>query len=291
MNHAPRSRESLDRSPAAAAKIHVRTHTPLVLMSVLILAIAGCSVPATYQVANPSLKTKKILIVVTNHADYPTRHDKTGLWVTELTHFYDVMDRAGFQMDIASPLGGKTPLDERSRSWIYMDKAAKAHLSDAAFVAKLESTIRVADVNPADYVAIYFTGGHGTMWDFRDNAELAKVAERIYNDGGYVTSVCHGAAGLLNLRLPDGTPLISGRRVTGFSNTEEWLAGTTDQVPFFLQNELAARGSEYMKAVMPFTSYAITDGRLVTGQNPFSGKAVAIALIRAMNAGPELPAR
>jgi putative intracellular protease/amidase len=221
---------------------------------------------------------KRILIVVTNHADYPTRRDKTGLWVTELTHFYDVMHAAGFEMDIASPHGGKAPLDERSLGWLYLDKAAKAHLADAAFRTRLDNTLAIADVKPEAYVAIYFTGGHGTMWDFRGNPELERVAEAIYNHGGYVTSVCHGAAALLDLRLPDGKPLIAGRRITGFSNTEERFSGMRSQVPFFLQDELAKLGGEYHKAMLPFTSYAITDGRLVTGQNPYSGKAVATAL-------------
>lgn len=228
-------------------------------------------------------KSKKILVVVTNHSKYPSRSDTTGLWVTELTHFYDVMVDAGFTMDFASPLGGKTPLDERSLGWLFMDKSAKAHLRDASFMDRLDDTTPAAEVNPSDYVAIYFTGGHGTMWDFRNNPELKRVAEQIYEHGGYVTSVCHGAAALLNLTRSDGKPLIAGKKVTGFSNTEESLAGLNDQVPFFLQTEMTALGADYQKALLPFTSYAVVDGRLVTGQNPYSGKEVARALLKAMS--------
>lgn len=227
-------------------------------------------------------KSKKILVVVTNHSKYPSRSDTTGLWVTELTHFYDIMADAGFEMDFASPSGGKTPLDERSLGWLYMDKSAKAHLRDSSFMSRLNDTMSAAEVNPADYIAVYFTGGHGTMWDFRGNPELKRIAERIYEQGGYVASVCHGAAALLNLIGPDGKPLIAGRKVTGFSNTEESLAGLNDQVPFFLQTEMAALGADYQKALLPFTSYAVTDGHLVTGQNPYSGKVVARALLKAM---------
>ena len=229
-----------------------------------------------------SAKAGKILIIVTNHSKYPHRTDSTGLWVTELTHFYDVMKAAGFEMDFASPLGGSTPLDERSQGWMYMDKSAKAHLQDSTFMAKLKNTKAAADINPAEYIAIYFTGGHGTMWDFRGNSALKNVAEQIYAQGGYVTSVCHGAAGLLNLTRPDGKPLIAGKKITGFSNTEEKLAGLKNEVPFFLQDELSALGADYHKALFPFSAYAIADGRLVTGQNPNSGKAVAHTLLKAM---------
>lgn len=225
---------------------------------------------------------KKILVIVTNHSNYPTRTDKTGLWVTELTHFYDVMSAAGFEMDIASPMGGRTPLDERSLGGLYLDKDAKKHLNDPAFMKKLNNTFAVANVKAEDYIAIYFTGGHGTMWDFKDNPDLESAAETIYNQGGYVSSVCHGAAALLNLKLPNGTPLIAGKKITGFSNTEEWLAGLKKEVPFLLQDKLIAQGADYQKALLPFTSYALRDGRVVTGQNPYSGKAVAKELLAAM---------
>lgn len=225
---------------------------------------------------------KKILIIVTNHSDYPTRTDKTGLWVTELTHFYDVMIAAGFDIDIASPLGGKTPLDERSLGGLYLDQNAKKHLKDPAFMAKLNNTFAVASVKAEDYIAIYFTGGHGTMWDFKNNADLARTAETIYNQGGYISSVCHGAAALLNIKLPNGQPLIAGKKITGFSNNEEWLAGLKKEVPYFLEDELIAQGANYQKALFPFTSYALRDGRVVTGQNPYSGKAVAKELLAGM---------
>lgn len=228
------------------------------------------------------MKPNKVLIIVTNHSKYPSRTDTTGLWVTELTHFYDIVKEAGFEMDFASPQGGTTPLDERSLGWLYMDKSAKAHLNDSSFMEKLNNTKAAADVNPSEYIAIYFTGGHGTMWDFRDHPALKKVAEQIYSQGGYVTSVCHGAAGLLSLTLPDGKPLIAGKKLTGFSNTEERLAGLRNEVPFFLEDELVALGADYQKALLPFTSYTVVDDRLVTGQNFNSSKTVAKALLNAI---------
>ncbi|WP_196801775.1 type 1 glutamine amidotransferase domain-containing protein [Bacteriovorax sp. BSW11_IV] len=227
-------------------------------------------------------ESKKILIIVTNHEDYPNREDKTGLWLTELTHFYDEVKEAGFEVDIASPNGGKSPLDERSLGWMYIDKEAKKHLKNPEFTRLLDETLDVSKLNGDDYIAIYFAGGHGTMWDFKDNPDLKLISEQIYNNEGYVTSVCHGAAGLLNLQAPSGKPLIENKKITGFSNTEEWLAGLTYTVPFSLEDELKALNPIYKKALFPFVSYAVSDGRIVTGQNPNSGKAVAKELLRLM---------
>lgn len=222
---------------------------------------------------------------MTNHEDYPSREDKTGLWLTELTHFYDLIIEAGFGVDIASPVGGNTPLDDRSLGWLYMDKSAKRHLNDPDFTAMLTNTHDTRKLSADDYFAIYFAGGHGTMLDFRNNKELKRLAEGIYNQGGYITSICHGAAALLNLESPEGTPLIAGRHITGFSNKEEWLAGLTGEVPFSLEDELVALGANYDKTFLPFISYAIADGRLITGQNPNSGKAVARKLLRKVHSG------
>lgn len=256
----------------------------LLAMSALLatlLPFAAHAAESTAPIApTASSKLPKVLVVMTNHAKYPSRDDTTGLWLTELTHVHDTLLAAGYAVDFVSPSGGAIPLDERSLGWLYTDREARAHLQDPAFMAKLQSTRAPADVNPADYVAIFYTGGHGTMWDFRDNTALQSVAERIYRQGGIVSSVCHGAAGLLNLRDTQGKPLIAGRRVTGFSNTEEWLSGVRDQVPFMLQDEMRARGAAYDKALLPFVSHVVVDGRLVTGQNPGSSKAVAQALVK-----------
>lgn len=250
----------------------------------VLAALACIGLPGQAQAQEPmSGVVSRVLIIVTNHADYPSRDDKTGLWLTELTHFWDVLNAAGIDMDIASPAGGKSPLDERSLRWLYLDDKAREHLHDQVFMNRLSNTLRAADVDPTTYVAIYFTGGHGTMWDFREAPELKRLAEAIYRQGGVVSAVCHGNAALVQLQDADGRPLIAGRRITGFSNFEERLSGMRSQVPFFLQDALEAAGAKYEKAWWPFTAYAVTDGRLVTGQNPQSGKAVAgqvLALLR-----------
>ncbi|HEY9100441.1 type 1 glutamine amidotransferase domain-containing protein [Chitinimonas sp.] len=235
--------------------------------------------------AAPSAASRpgKVLVVMTNHDRYPSRQDKTGLWLTELTHVYDALKGAGFEVDFVSPQGGAVPLDERSQGWLYMDVEARAHLQDPTFMALLHASKAAAEVDPAAYRAIFYTGGHGTMWDFRDSAALKRTAEAIYRQGGVVASVCHGAAGLINLQAEDGTPLIAGRRITGFSNLEETLSGVKDQVPYSLQTELEAKGARYEKSLLPFGSFALIDGRIVTGQNPGSSKAVAQALLSALS--------
>lgn len=249
------------------------------LKKLIALALAPMlAMPAAAQ--TPDARTapaanQRVLVVVTNHADYPSRTDKTGLWLTEFTHFWDELEAAGVPMDIVSPKGGKSPLDQRSLEAGYTDDAARAHLRDAAFMDRLAHTKAAADIDPKGYGAIYFTGGHGTMWDFRNAPDLKRLAEAIHAQGGVVSAVCHGNAALVQLQGADGQPLIRGKRVTGFSNFEERLAGVRDQVPFFLQDALVETGAQYEKALVPFKSHVVTDGRLVTGQNPNSSKAVA----------------
>jgi putative intracellular protease/amidase len=230
-------------------------------------------------------KERQILVIMTNHASYPSRSDTTGLWLTELTHFTDVVEAAGYTTVFASPKGGAVPLDERSLGWLYMDKAAREHLQSPAFRARLANTLPVAEVDPSRFSVIYFTGGHGVMWDFPGNPDLRRVAETIYNRGGIVSAVCHGVAGLLDLKDEQGQLIIKDRNITGFSDREELFSGMKSQVPFFLEDRLVSQGARYRKAWLPFTSFAITDGRLVTGQNPQSPRAVAEAVLAVLQAG------
>ncbi|MFC3530818.1 type 1 glutamine amidotransferase domain-containing protein [Vogesella facilis] len=249
----------------------------LLLTSLLMMKTAiAAPTPASFARAG------KVLVVMTNHDHYPGRSQRTGLWLTELTHVYDALQGAGYGVDFVSPHGGAVPLDQRSLGWLYTDAAARAHLQDPAFMALLQSTTPAANVDPTAYRAIFYTGGHGTMWDYRGSKELKRIAEGIYRHGGIVSSVCHGAAGLLDLQAADGSPLLAGRSVTGFSNVEEALSGVKDQVPYLLQSELEASGARYEKSLIPFGRFVLTDGRLVTGQNPGSSKAVAQALLAAL---------
>jgi len=213
--------------------------------------------------------------VLTNHATYLTEKESTGLWLGELVHFYDLFEKEGFSMDLVSPKGGAVPLDHASLSRWFLDEDSKARYNDPEFRKRLESTMSPVQVQWQRYDCIYFTGGHGTMWDFPGQTQLQEISRNIYESGGVVSAVCHGVSGLLNIRLSDGSYLVSGRKVTGFSNIEEKLARRSDQVPFFLEDELKQHGGRYKKGLIPLRSYALSDGRLVTGRNPNSTKAVA----------------
>lgn len=246
------------------------------------LGLTSSPVLAGTTESSAGVRQSKVLVVMTNHAQYPNRPDTTGLWLTELTHFYEVFHEAGISMDFASPKGGNVPLGKRSLSGGYTDDNAKKLLASADFSKRLTNTRAAAEINPADYDVIYFTGGQGTMWDFKDNPDLKRLAEGIYNNGGIVSAVCHGTTALLSLQTTDGKPFIANRRVTGFSSLEEFFAGVRSLVPFDLQTELEQRGANYEKSWLPFMSYVITDGRLVTGQNPESTRDLAKAVLQAM---------
>ncbi|GAB6093237.1 type 1 glutamine amidotransferase domain-containing protein [Furfurilactobacillus curtus] len=220
---------------------------------------------------------KKVLVVETNTTRYQGTEDPTGLWLGEAAEFVDEMNHAGIGVDFVSPKGGFVPLDPRSMK--YTDEAIMRVYESQDFVERaLKNTLRPDQINPADYFAIYYTGGHGVMWDFPDNPELQKLAMDIYRNDGYVTSVCHGIAGLLNIKNDQGDYLIDGRNVTGFTTAEEIIAGKKSVVPFLNKAAAEARGAHFEKKRF-YSEYAVKDGHLLTGQNPFSVRAVAKLLL------------
>lgn len=222
--------------------------------------------------------TPQILHVVTNVAHYDDPAAPTGLWLSELTHAWDVFARKGCTQQIVSPKGGLSPLEPRSLKWPNRDATAKAWLADETRMALLQNTLRPEQVDPAQFNAIYFTGGHAVMWDFLDDPGLQGLTRAIWERSGIVASVCHGYCGLLNTTLSDGRLLVAGRRLTGFSWAEEVLAGVAKKVPYDAEAAMKQRGARYEKNRLPFTSKVVTDGRLVTGQNPQSAKATAVAV-------------
>ena len=218
---------------------------------------------------------RRILHVVSNVAHYGDSPEPTGLWLSELTHAWEVFAGQGHEQKLVSPLGGVSPLEPRSLKWPNLDATAKRWLANGARMALLAGTARPDEIDPADFDAIYFTGGHAVMWDFPDAPGLQRITRGIWAKGGIVSSVCHGYCGLLNTTLADGSLLVAGRRLTGFSWGEEWLAGVARKVPYNAEQEMKLRGALYEKAWLPFVSKVVVDGRLVTGQNPQSAKATA----------------
>ncbi|MFT4199477.1 type 1 glutamine amidotransferase domain-containing protein [Gordonia sp. (in: high G+C Gram-positive bacteria)] len=219
--------------------------------------------------------TKRVLNVVTNVGHYDDPSHPTGLWLSELTHAWHVFDEHGFDQTLVSPSGGAVPLEPRSLKFPNYDKSAKAWRADPAKMALLESTPSPAQVDAADFDAIYFTGGHAVMYDFTDSAGLQQLTREIFEAGGIVSSVCHGYCGLLNTTLSDGEYLIADRKMTGFSWREEELARVDKLVPYNAEQVAKDRGAHYEKALLPFVSNVVVDGRLITGQNPGSAKATA----------------
>ena len=236
------------------------------------------------------MPTNRILAVVTNAGEYERKGYRTGLWLGELTHALDAFDEAGFTYDIASPQGGYTPLDPESLNPSVMDKAIKARYEDRSFMDRLKDTKRLADVRPEDYDAIFLAGGHGTMFDFPNSPELAQLAARMFDAGKPVSAVCHGPAGLLESRLAGGTPLLQGRKATGFSWKEEEGVGRDDVVPFDLEQAMKDRGADYTKAMMQQSKKVVTDGHLVTGQNPASARGVGDEVVQLLQAKTEAAA-
>lgn len=219
---------------------------------------------------------KKMLIVVTNIAKYQgVDVDRaTGLWLGEAVHFVDAVEKAGYHVDFVSPEGGYTPIDPHSLEADMMTELDWEYYQNHAFMNRLATTLAAKDVNPDDYDVIYYTGGHGVIWDFPNDETLQQIAMAIYNKGGIVSSVCHGAAGILNLKNNDGSYLVANKAVTGFSNSEEKEVQLDHLVPYLTEDELVKRGTKYEKAEN-WAPFAVADERVVTGQNPASGKAVA----------------
>ncbi|MBP8116353.1 MAG: type 1 glutamine amidotransferase domain-containing protein [Nitrospira sp.] len=223
---------------------------------------------------------RKILVVLTSVEKYPNLNRATGLWLGEAVHFVKKVEDAGYAVDYVSPKGGYTPIDPHSLAmaepidWEWYQKKE--------FMNRLGATLAPSEVKPEDYAAIYYAGGHGVIWDFPENEALQRISRTIYERGGIVSSVCHGAVGLLNITLSNGSLLVKGKTVTGFSNEEERLAELDRFVPFLTETELVSRGAMYTKADQAWAPFAVEDDRLITGQNPASGGAVADRLIAAL---------
>ncbi|MEU6224485.1 type 1 glutamine amidotransferase domain-containing protein [Streptomyces sp. NPDC047042] len=225
--------------------------------------------------------TKRVLAIVTSIGEYETVGYRTGLWLGELTHFYDVAEEAGFEVTIASIEGGPVPLDPESLAHnVLSDLGTDKRYTDRAFMDKLKQTISVSQAEVDDYDAIYLTGGHGVMFDFHQSSTLEALIARFYETGRIVSAVCHGPCGLLDVTLSNGEPLVKGKNVTGFSWREEELAQRADAVPYSLEDRLKELGASYSKAEKPFDTYVVEDSRLITGQNPGSARAVAEAVAR-----------
>lgn len=227
---------------------------------------------------------KKIMIVNTSADYYEGTRKPTGLWLGELVHFYDYFNSEDYQIDLFNINGGETPIDPVSLNPLMLDKVTKAYYNNHTFMEKLKNSPSISEANPETYDVIYFTGGHGVMFDFPHNMYIQDAVNEVYRQGGVVAAVCHGIAALLNVKDENGRYFIDRKQITGFSNAEEILANRKRIVPFMLESELKIRDAKYNKAKVPFRPFVQVDNRLVTGQNPQSPKQVAQAVARILSA-------
>ncbi len=224
-----------------------------------------------------AVAAEKVLIVVTSHAQMGETDEQTGFWLTELTHPYYELTEAGIEVDIASIKGGPAPIDPRSIN--VEEKDTQVFLNDTALMAKVYTTLPLAKLNANDYDAILFSGGHGTMWDFTENQHISSMSQTIYQNGGIVSALCHGPAALLNIKSKDGQYLISGVKVTGFTNQEEAMVKLDGIVPYLLESELKKRGTKF-ESGPAWQPKVVVDKRIVTGQNPQSAQLLGETLVK-----------
>ena len=221
----------------------------------------------------------KILMVLTSHDQLGNTGAKTGFWLEEFAAPYYVFKDAGADVTLASPQGGQPPLDPKSDDPGAQTDATRRFKVDAAAQKLLAGTERLANVKASDYDAVFYPGGHGPLWDLAEDAHSIALIEATLNAGKPVAAVCHAPAVLRHPKGKDGQPVVKGKNVTGFTNTEEAAVGLTQVVPFLVEDMLKANGGHYAK-LGDWQPYAITDGLLVTGQNPASSEPAAHALLK-----------
>jgi putative intracellular protease/amidase len=221
---------------------------------------------------------KKVLIVLTSHDQLGNTGAKTGFWLEEFAAPYYALKDAGMALTLASPLGGQPPIDPKSDDPASQTEATLRFKADPATQALLASTLKLKDVSAADFDAVFYPGGHGPLWDLAEDATSIALIETMLTAGKPVAAVCHAPAVLRHPKGADGKSVVNGKKVTGFTNTEEEAAGLTAVVPFLVEDMLTQNGGVYSKAA-DWHPHVEVDGLLITGQNPASSEPVAHALM------------
>ena len=220
----------------------------------------------------------KILMVLTSHAELGDTGKKTGFWLEEFAAPYYVFRDAGAQVTLASPEGGKPPLDPSSNTPDAQTEATERYKDDEDAQQRLANTKKLSDIDPSAFDAVFYPGGHGPLWDLANDADSIALIESYAKADKPIGAVCHAPGVFKSTKGADGKPLVSGRRVTGFTNTEEQAVELTDVVPFLVEDMLKASGGQY-ESGDDWAEFVVTDGKLVTGQNPASSAKAAQALL------------
>ena len=223
----------------------------------------------------------KVLMVLTSHGDLGNTGEKTGFWIEEFAAPYYVLADAGAEITIASPKGGQPPVDPKSESPDAQTPATKRFYSDMEAIDKVAHTEKLSEVNPSDYDAVFYPGGHGPLWDLANDTVSVSLIVDFYRNNKPVAFVCHALAALVNVKAPNGEPLVKGKEVTGFSNAEEEAINLTNVVPFLLEDEIKRLGGNYSNGAN-WGVHVKTDGLLITGHNPASSEAAANAFLEVL---------
>ena len=220
----------------------------------------------------------KVLIVLTSHSELGNTGHKTGFWIEEFTSPYYALKDAGAEITLASPKGGQPPIDPKSAEPANQTEATKRFDNDNGLQQLLANTKKLSEIKADDFDAVFFPGGHGPLWDLTNDINSIKLIQNFWKAKKPVAAVCHAPSVLLNVKDENGNPLVKGKNVTGFTNSEEEAVQLTKVVPFLLEYELKNKGGNYSKK-QDWSSYVVTDGLLITGQNPASSEAAAKQLI------------
>ena len=220
----------------------------------------------------------KILMVLTSHDKLGNTGKKTGFWLEEFAAPYYVFKDAKVDVTLASPKGGQPPLDPTSDKPESQTDATRRFKDDAAAQSALANTVKLSDVSADNFDAVFYPGGHGPLWDLAEDRHSIKLIETMYAAGKPVSAVCHAPGVLRHAKAADGSPLVQGNNVTGFTNTEEAAVQLTDIVPFLVQDELVKNGGKYSKDA-DWQPHVVVDGNLITGQNPASSAPAAVAVL------------
>ncbi len=224
----------------------------------------------------------KVLMVLTSHDQLGNTGRKTGFWLEELAAPYFTFEDAGVQITLTSPKGGQPPLDPKSNEPSFQTDLTHRFEADAAAKAQLASTVRLDSVKADDFDTVFYVGGHGPMWDLAEDRTSIELIESFFAAGKPVALVCHAPGVLRHVKRPDGKPLVAGKKVTGFTNGEEEAVGLTKVVPFLVEDELTAQGGIFSKT-QNWAVHVVTDGLLITGQNPASSGPAAKVWLATLN--------
>ncbi|ADR22321.1 dimethylallyltransferase [Marivirga tractuosa] len=256
----------------------------LLIVAVMVMGFAACNSNNTKQAENTEEKTEKaaklkVLFVLTSHDELGDTGEKTGFWVEEFAAPYYSMKDENVDITIATPKGGKAPIDPRSQSEASQTEATKRFNNDEEVQKRIANTQKLSEVKAADYDAVFYPGGHGPLWDLAEDKTSIELIETFNEQDKPMAFVCHAPAALKEVKGKDGEPLVKGKKVTGFTNAEEEAVQLTEVVPFLLEDMLAEKGGTFTKGEN-WSVHVVEDGNLITGQNPASSKKAAELLLQ-----------